>query len=70
MTGLVVAGMAAYATYQAFRSNGGDGPDPASSVLIYGFFGLVTALGIGLAWWRVLQDRRRRRNRSKPLDLG
>lgn len=72
MTGLVVAGMTAFATYQLYRSTrySGEPPDLGSAVMTYGFFGLITLLGIGFAWIRVFQDRKARRNRAKPLDLG
>lgn len=33
------------------------------------FFGAPLVLGIAIAWWRLLHDRKARRNRPRPLDL-
>jgi hypothetical protein len=34
-----------------------------------GFFGVILVLGIGMAWLRLVQDRRARSRRKPPLNL-
>ena len=58
------------AVVRTLRWTAPPGESLSGALPLVGCFAFVTALGLSIGWWRFFRDRRERRNRPKPLDLG
>jgi hypothetical protein len=72
--GFVVSALVVGLGWFMWRFAGAVGVDSEGALqgfLIDGaLFALVLVLGIGAAWFRLVRDRRARRNRKPPMTLG
>jgi ABC-type nickel/cobalt efflux system permease component RcnA len=48
----------------------GSGPQLSEWLMEAAIFGVILALGASIAWFKLLRDRKERRNRRPPLDLS
>jgi ABC-type nickel/cobalt efflux system permease component RcnA len=48
----------------------GSSPQLSEWLMEAAMFGVILALGVSIAWFKLLRDRKERRNRRPPLDLS